>query len=152
MPQFAYSFTGYSQPYVIARGREMDISQKTSREICTSIKGKMIPQAREYLEDVMDKKQPVPFRRYKKKVGHRSGLIGFHVGRYPEKAAEQILEIIDNLENNGDFKGMDTERMKIIHASAIRGRQVKMFKPRAFGRSSPSHNTLVHIELAATEV
>ena len=152
MPQFAYSFTGYSQPYVIARGREMDISQKTSREICTSIKGKMIPQAREYLEDVMDKKQPVPFRRYKKKIGHRSGLTGFHVGRYPVKAAEKILEVIDNLENNGDFKGMDTERMKIIHASAIRGRQVKMYKPRAMGRSSASHNTLMHIELAATEV
>ena len=152
MPQFAYSFTGYSQPYVIARGREMDISQKTSREICTSIKGKMIPQAREYLEDVMNKKQPVPFRRHKKKVGHRSGLTGFHVGRYPVKASEKILEIIDNLENNGDFKGMDTERMKIIHASAIRGRQVKMYKPRAMGRSSASHNTLMHIELAATEV
>ncbi len=112
----------------------------------------MIPRAKEYLEDVIEKKQPVPYRRYKKKVGHRGSLIGFHAGRYPIKAAEKIFEILENLENNGDFKGMDTEHMKIIHAAVMRGRQVKSYKPRAFGRSSASHNTLVHIELAAVEV
>ncbi len=152
MPQFGYSLTGYAQPYVKASGREVDISPKAAREVCKAIKGMMLPEAKEYLGSVMEKKQPVPFRRFKKKVGHRSGLTGFHVGRYPTKTAEEILVIIENLENNGDFKGMDTERMKIIHAAAMRGRQVKSFKPRAFGRSSPSHNTLVHIELAAAEV
>ncbi|MFC1752318.1 50S ribosomal protein L22 [Thermoproteota archaeon] len=152
MTQFAYSFTGYAQPYVKASGREIDVSPKHAREICAALKGKMIPRAKTYLEDVMDKKQPVPFKRYKLKVGHRSGLPGFHAGRYPTKAAEQIFGILENLENNGDFKGMDTERMKIIHASAIKGRKIKKFKPRAFGRTSAHNDTLVHIELAATEV
>ena len=152
MPQFAYNFTGYTQPYVKASGREVGISPKHAREICTSIQGKTITQARNYLEDVMNKKQPVPFRRYNLKVGHRSGLVGFHAGRFPVKAAKTILEIIENLENNGDFKGMDTERMKIIHAVAMRGRKVRSSTPRAMGRSSPSNNTLVHIELVATEI
>lgn len=152
MPHFGYSFTGYAQPYVKASGREVDVSPKAAREICKAVKGMMLSQAKEYLEAVAEKKQPVPFRRFKKKVGHRSGLIGFHVGRYPVKAAENILEVIDNLENNADFKGLDTERLRIIHAAAISGRKVKSYKPRAFGRSSASHNTLVHIELAAAEV
>jgi len=112
----------------------------------------MIPQAKAFLESVMEKKQPVAFRRYKKKVGHRKSSFDFHAGRFPIKAASKIFEVIENLENNGDFKGMDTERMKIIHASALKGRKVKSFTPRAFGRSSASHNSLVHIELAAAEV
>lgn len=152
MPHFGYSFTGYAQPYVKASGREEDISPKTAREICKAIKDMMLTDAKEYLEAVVEKKQVVPFRRYKHKVGHRAGLTGFHVGRYPTKAAEKILEIVGNLENNGEFKGMDTERLKIIHASAIRGRRIKGHIPRAQGRSSPSINTLVHIELAAAEV
>lgn len=152
MPHFKYSFTGYAQPYVKASGREVDVSPKAAREVCKAIHGMMLTQAREYLEAVTEEKQPVPFRRYKKKVGHRSGPTGFHAGRYPVKAAEKVLEVLENLENNADFKGLDTERMKIIHAAVMRGRQVKSFKPRAFGRSSPSHNTLVHIELAAAEV
>jgi len=152
LTQFAYSFTGYDQPYVKASGREIDISPKHAREICAAIKGKMIPRAKTYLEDVIEKKQAVPFRRYKLKVGHKSGIPGFYAGRYPTKAAKQIFDILENLENNGDFKGMDTERMKIIHATAIKGRKIKKYKPRAFGRTSPHNDTLVHIELAATEV
>jgi large subunit ribosomal protein L22 len=152
LPNFGYSFTGYAQPYVKASGREADISPKAAREICKSIKNMMIPRAKEYLGSVADKNEPIAFRRHKKKVGHRSGLSGFHAGRYPVKSAERILEIIENLENNGDFKGMDTERMKVIHAAVMRGRRVKSFKPRAFGRSSPSDDTLVHIELVAAEV
>jgi large subunit ribosomal protein L22 len=152
LPHFRYSFTGYAQPHVKASGREVDISPKAAREICKAINRMILTEAREYLEAVADCKRSIPFRRYKNKVGHRSDLTGFHVGRYPEKAAECILEVINNLENNADFKGLDTEHLQIIHAAAIRGRLVKSFKPRAFGRSSPSHNTLVHIELAATEV
>ena len=152
MPEFGYSFTGYAQPYVKASGREIDVSPKATREVCKSIKGMTLAQAKEYLEAVADKGKPVPFRRYKHKVGHRHGLVGFHVGRYPVKAAAEVLEVLNNLENNADFKGLDTERLRIVHAASISGRKIKAFVPRAQGRSSPSHNTLVHIELAAAEV
>ena len=152
MPKFGYSFVEFSQPYVKASGREEDISPKASREICNAINGKMLQKAKIYLENVMEKKQVVAYKRYKNDVGHKAGLTGFHAGRYPIKAAEKILEILLNLENNGEFKGMDTERLKIIHAAAMRGRQIKSFTSRAFGKSSPSYNTLVHIELAAAEV
>jgi large subunit ribosomal protein L22 len=152
LPEFRYSFTGYAQPYVKASGREIDVSPKATREVCKAIKGMTLVKAKEYLEVVVDKRTPVPFRRYKHKVGHRHGLVGFHVGRYPVKAATEVLEVLNNLENNADFKGLDTERLRIVHASAIGGRKVKAFVPRAQGRSSPSHNTLVHIELAAAEV
>ena len=152
MPEFKYAFMGYD-PLLHARasGREVDVSPKATREVCEAIKGKTLPDARSFLEDVIDLKRPVPFRRYKLKVGHKSQLQGFPAGRYPQKAAKQVLNVLDNLEANAEFKGLNTETIKIIHAIAHRGRRILGFTPRAHGRSSPSFNTLTHIEVVAGE-
>jgi len=110
-----------------------------------------LPNARSFLEDVASMKIPVAFRRYKLKVGHKSQLQGFPSGRFPQKTAKEILGVLDNLEANAEFKGLDAEKIKIIHAVAHRGRKIKGYTPRAHGRSSPSLNTLTHIELVAGE-
>ena len=67
------------------------------------------------------------------------------------KSASKVLEVLGNLEANAEFKGRDLDRLKIIHAVAQRGRLIRAYTPRAQGRSSPSFNTLVHIEIVATE-
>ncbi|MEM0075261.1 MAG: 50S ribosomal protein L22 [Conexivisphaerales archaeon] len=153
MPQFGYSFQGFdSSVHVRASGREVDISPKKAREVCNAIKGLFIPQARKYLEEVADMKRPVPFRRYKLKRGHRKELQGFPAGGYPKKVAEAVLVVLDNLQNNAEHKGLNIERMKIIHASAYPGRRLPRYKPRAFGRSSPSMRVFSHIELVGKEV
>jgi large subunit ribosomal protein L22 len=150
--RFGYSFTEYnSLTQVRASGREVDISPKDAREICIVIKGMSIARAKNFLEDVIAKKQAVPFRRYKKEVPHQSSQFKFHSGGYPKKAAKEILKVIMNLEANAGFKGMDAEKMVIVHAAALRGTKVKRYIPRAFGRSSPKFNTLVHIEMIGEE-
>ena len=152
MPQFKYSFAGYdSLVHVRSSGREVDCSPKAAREVCEAIKGKTLPNARSFLEDVASMKIPVAFRRYKLKVGHKSQLQGFPSGRFPQKTAKEILGVLDNLEANAEFKGLDAEKIKIIHAVAHRGRKIRGYTPRAHGRSSPSLNTLTHIELVAGE-
>lgn len=107
--------------------------------------------AKKYLEQVEAKDQSVPFRRYKRGGAHRSESQGFYAGAYPIKAAKEVHLVLNNLESNAEFKGLDLDRLKIIHAAAQRGRVLKGYTPRAQGRSSPSFNTLVHIELVATE-
>lgn len=152
MPLFKYAFQRYDPLlHIRASGREVDVSPKTAREICVVIKGMFLNEAKEYLEAVKEKKMPVPFRRFKKGSAHRSEINGFHAGGYPVKAATKVLEVLSNLEANAEFKGRDLDRMKIIHAAALRGRVIRSYTPRAQGRSSPSFNTLVHIELIATE-
>jgi len=153
LPEFECSFVDYDPlTQVRASGREVDISPKAAREICKVIKGMSIAKAKKFLEDVIAKRQPVPFRRYKKEVPHRSSQFKFHAGGYPVKAAEEILKVIKNLESNAEFKGLNTEKMIIIHAATMKGMKVKRYVPRAFGRSSPSFNTLVHIEIIGKEV
>lgn len=152
MPEFGYSFKGYDPAvHVRASGRELNISPKAAREICVAIKGMKLTSAIEYLEKVEKKELPVPYRRYKLKVGHRKELSGFPSGAYPVKAARAFINVLRNLQNNVEFKGLDPERVEIIHAAAYPGRKIKDYIPRAYGRSTPNFHQLVHIELVGKE-
>jgi large subunit ribosomal protein L22 len=153
LPEFKFSFAGFDPLlHVRASNREVDVSPKAASEVCSAIRGMRLAEAKKFLEDVIALKRSVAFRRYKKKAAHRSDLFKFHAGGYPVKAAEKVLQVLQNLEANSDFKGRDTDRLTIIHAAALRGRVIKGHTPRAMGRSSPSFNTLVHIEVVAKEV
>ena len=153
MPHYGYGFEGYDPAvHVRASGREVNISPKAAREICVTLKGMTIPKAIALLEDVQEKKKAIAFRRHKLKVGHRSELQGFPTGSYPVRAARAYLQVLQNLQGNAEFKGLDPEKIKIIHAAGYAGRTIKDYVPRAMGRSSPNFHQLVHIELVGKEV
>jgi large subunit ribosomal protein L22 len=153
MPQFSYAFQNFDKArHVRSSVREKSISHKHSREIAVAIKGLSIEKAREYLENVVAKKIAVPYRRYHNEVAHRTNIRdGFSAGRYPQKAAREFLRLLDNLESNAEYKGMDLDRLRIISAVVHKGTKLKRFQPRAMGRSSPKYDTLVHLELVAQE-
>jgi len=72
-------------------------------------------------------------------------------GRYPQKAATEILKLLDNLESNAEYKGMDLDRLIIIYATVHKGRLLKRFTPRAMGRSSAKNDAMTHVEIVAQE-
>lgn len=153
MPKFGYSFqVGDPLLYIRASAREVNISPKHAREICKTIKGMNIADARKLLEEVIKKKIAISFARYHEQVSHKSSTPGYVAGRYPVKAAEVFLKLLDNLENNASFKGMNVDKVAVVHANAYRGLVVKDFVPRAMGRSSPNFHVLVHIELVGREM
>ncbi len=150
--RFNYAFQNYDTTrHVRAAVREKQISHKHAREIAVQIKGLSIEKARDYLQSVVNKQRAVPFRRYKNQVGHRSDP-GVMSGRYPQKSATEFIKLLDNLESNAEYKGMDLERLKIVNATVHKGVLIKRFIPRAFGRASPKNNVLTHIELVAQEI
>ena len=153
MPHFGYAFQSYDKTrHVHASIREKDISHKHAREVSVAIKGLSIEKAREFLENVIARKEAVPYRRYKNEVAHRSNIrTGFSAGRFPKKAASEFLKLIDNLESNAEYKGMDLDRLRIVSASVHKGTKLQRFQPRAMGRSSPKFDILVHVELVAQE-
>jgi large subunit ribosomal protein L22 len=152
MGKFGYAFQNYDTTrHVRASMREKQISHKHAREIAVQIKGMSIEKARDYLQSVVNKQRAVPFRRYKNQVGHRSDP-GVMSGRYPEKSATEFVKLIDNLESNAEYKGMDLDRLKIINATVHKGVLIKRFTPRAMGRATPKNNVLTHVELVAQEI
>ena len=156
MPNWGYSFI--EQKYdadrlAKASGRDLRIKPKPAREVCTVIKGMKLEQAKRYLEKVIQLKQSVPFRRHKKKQAHRKDLKQYkwYAGRYPQKTAARIYELLTSVESNAEFKGLDTEQCRIIHAATQRGRIIKRYIQRAHGRSSPKYGHLSHVEIVVYE-
>src|SRR5712692_7198928 len=104
------------------------------------------------LERVSKNKQAVTYRHYKKEVPHRRQLAeGWYAGRFPQKAAGRLLRLLEELEANAEYRNLDTEKLKIIHAAAQRANKVPKRNPRAFGRSDLLQGTLTHIELVGFE-
>ncbi len=134
-----------------ALGRSLKISPKHAVEICNKIRGMKVEKAEAYLEDVIEMKTAVPFRRHNKKVGHKRGIKGWPTGRYPVKAAKQILDILKNAEANAEYKGLDTENLKIMHISSHRGYIIRGWTPRAFGRASPFNTPTTHVQIVLGE-
>ena len=151
MGRYDYAFQNFdSTKHVRASIREKKISHKHAREVATAIKGLSIDKARDYVISVVAKERAIPFRRFKNQVGHRSDP-GVMSGRYPEKTATEFLKLLDNLESNAEYKGMDMDRLKIINATAHKGVVIKRFIPRAQGRATDKNDVLTHVELVAQE-
>ncbi len=156
MPTWGYSFTEQkydAERIAKASGRDIRIKPKQAREICAVIKGMKVDQAKTYLEKVIRLEQSVPFRRHKKKGAHRSDLKQFkwYAGRYPQKAAARIYEILTSVESNAEYKGLDIDLCRIIHAATHRGRIIKRYIPRARGRSTAKFKHLSHVEIVIYE-
>ena len=152
MPRWGYSIKGLDPDRSVkCAGRELRISPKAATEICRAIKGMKIEEARKLLEEVISRKRAIPYKRYKKEVPHKSLQERWYAGRYPVKAAERILRLLEELEANAEYKGLDLEKLRIIHAASQRGIKTRKYISRAFGRSSPYFNIQTHIELVGYE-
>ena len=150
--RFSYSFQNFD-PEKMARasGRDLRISPKHSVELLREIRGMMLNDALRYLDDVIALKRPVPMKRHNDSQGHKPGK-GFGPGRYPVKVAKAVKKVLLNAKNNAEQKGLDPDRLRIIHAAAHRGPVLRGYIPRAFGRATPFNEQTTHIEIVVEEI
>ncbi|MFN3383342.1 MAG: 50S ribosomal protein L22 [Archaeoglobaceae archaeon] len=149
MARIAYSYKPADETKAVkAMGYEIPMSFKHAVEICRELKGKKIPQAMKFLEGVIAMRYPVPMKKYKKKVAHKS-ISGWYAGRYPQKAAREILKVMKNLKANAEYKGLNVDDLIIVHAQAKKGRTIVRYTPRAFGRAVPKRKLLTTVEFVA---
>lgn len=97
-----------------AYGSNLGISTKVSIEIANHLRGRSTSKAKAILENVLKKKEAIPFKRFTDGVGHKTGI---GPGRYPEKASKEFLKLIKQAEANAQNKGLG-EELKIVHVSA----------------------------------
>jgi len=132
--------------------RERQMSHKHSKAIAREIKGKTAADAIAYLEDVIAENQSVPFKSHNSGVGHRNDIDGWDAGRYPEKASEAFLDLLENAVGNADHQGFDGESMEILHVAAHKVGEQQGRQPRAMGRASAWNSPQVDVELILEEV
>jgi len=144
-------YTQQTDPEKTSRavGKEIRVSPKHCREVMKELQGMNVEKAKEYLEGVIEKKIPVPYTRYKMWLNPKPKT---GPARFPVKAAEEILKVIESARSNAEYKGLDAENMRIRVAAAHRGRIDKSYMPRAHGRSSPWNEQTTNIEIILEEV
>jgi large subunit ribosomal protein L22 len=132
-----------------AIGKELPISPKHSREICGMVRGMEVSVAVDVLNDIIELKRAVPFKRYKKCVSHKKGT---GPGRYPQKAAKAILGVIESAMSNAEYKGLGVDSMRIKVIAAHLGRTQQGWMPRAYGRATPFDHQTVNVEVILEEM
>ncbi len=94
----------------VGRGTYLPISPKVATEIGRTIKGWKVDKAKRFLKDVMELKRAVPYRRYNKEVPHQTGV---GPGRYPQKVAKYVLEVLENAIANAKYFDLSEDDLYI---------------------------------------
>ena len=121
-----------------ARGSDLRVHFKNTRETAFQIKDMELKKARRYLEDVIAHKRIVPFRKFCGGVGRKAqvkdagGTDG--VGRWPQKSCKFLLDLLTNAESNAEVKGLDPDFLKITHIQVNRSQKQRRRMYRAHGR------------------
>ncbi|WP_367119320.1 50S ribosomal protein L22 [Thermoplasma sp.] len=131
-----------------ARIREAEISLKDSVNIAHHLRGMPLSRAKEVIDGVINKTYAIPYFRYLDSVSHRPGV---GPGRYPVKAAKAFKQLLENVENNAEFKGLNTDNLVIKHIAANKGRMIKKYTPKAYGRAGANFKDLINLEVIVTE-
>src|SRR5947209_12852575 len=135
MSKFGYTVEYRIETRARSYGREIPLAWKKSVELARQLRGKTVDDAREYLERVISLKQPVPMKKYKRWVAHKSGM---GPARYPVKAAKAFLKVLESAVSNAEFTGKDDPDAMVIRViNAHKGSTTKAVRPRAYGRSGP---------------
>mmetsp|Transcript_29612 Transcript_29612/g.45140 ORF Transcript_29612/g.45140 Transcript_29612/m.45140 type:complete len:169 (+) Transcript_29612:238-744(+) len=127
---------------------------KNTYETARACKGLFLPAAIEYMDNVLEHKSIIPFRRFAGGVGRHAMLKHFKnttTGRWPVKSVKHVTLLLKNLKSNAESKGLDVEKCQITHVCTQRAVSGRRRTYRAHGRISPYLSSNCHIEFHVTE-
>jgi large subunit ribosomal protein L17e len=139
-----------------ASGSDLRVHFKNTCVTAAAIRGMTLKKSKKYLEDVLEKKQAIPFRFF-------NGCVGRHAQakntpgaaatqcRWPTKSCKFLLHLLKNAESNAEVKGLDTEALEITHIQVNRAQKQRRRTYRAHGRTNPYMSSPSHIELILSE-
>merc|ERR1711965_942795 len=138
-----------------ARGSNLRVHFKNTRETALAIRGMMLRKAQSYLQHVVEHKEAIAFRRFCGGVGRTSQAknAGSTNGqaRWPKKSAEFVLNLLSNAEANAELKSLDMDKLFIAHVQVNRAVQNRRRTYRAHGRINPYMSHPCHVELMLSQ-
>jgi large subunit ribosomal protein L22 len=113
---YHYTFKDFSkQNMARVVGISLPISLKHSVEVLSYIKNRNIAEAKRMLDEVIQEKRAIPYRRFNQDLAHKTGI---GPGRFPVKTAFEIKNLLESVEANAQFQGLNTSNLVVLHASA----------------------------------
>ncbi|KAB0794773.1 hypothetical protein PPYR_11612 [Photinus pyralis] len=137
-----------------AKGNNWLVHFKNTYETANVIRKMPLKRAYAYLKNVIAHKECVPFTRYKGGVGKCAQAKQFRTvqGRWPQKSAKFLIDLLKNAESNAEYNGLDVDRLVVRHLQVSRGcvsRRRRAF--RAHGRINTHRYVPCNIQVYLTE-
>jgi len=132
-----------------ARGSYLRVHFKNTRETCQAVKGLSLKRAKQFLNDVINHKDCVPFRRFADDAGRTAQAKRHNAtqGRWPEKSCRFVLDLLQNAESNAEAQGLDLDSLVVSHIQANAAPKLRRRTYRAHGRINAYMSCPSHIEL-----
>lgn len=105
-----------------AIGKNLRVSWKDCTEIGRFIKGDTVEKAKEKLDNVIQKDQPVPYTKFDSDAGHKPGKGS---GGYPVKASEEVLDLLEQAESNAENEGLKKNALEIQNIITNQGPSIR---------------------------
>ena len=121
---------------------------QNTREACHAIRGMSLKRAKGFLTNVIAKKEAVAFCRFNGGVGRNPQIkTGSTQGRWPEKSARHLLDLLQNAESNAELQGLELANLYVHHIQCNQAPKLRRRTYRAHGRINPYMSSPSHIEL-----
>ena len=138
-----------------AKASSLRVHFKNMREVGRALQGRNVKNAQQYLQDVVGRKQAVPFRRFtggcgRHAQGKNQNAPGSQVG-WPVKACTHFISLLTNVVANAELKGLDTDACVIKHVQVNRAVKQRRRTYRAHGRINPYMSNPSHVEIIIVE-
>merc|ERR1711974_87991 len=136
-----------------ARCSDLRIHYKNTHEPARAIKGMGLLQAQKYLEDVLEHKAAIPFRRHRGGIGRaaQAKIYGTTQCRWPKKSVEAVLGLLKNAESNAESKNLDLAALEVTHIQVQQAPKMRRRTYRAHGRINPYMSCPCHVEMILSE-
>jgi large subunit ribosomal protein L22 len=113
---YHYAFREFSKEHMArAVGIALPVSVKHSVEVLSHIKNRKIADAKRLLDLVIQEKKALQYRRFNQNLAHKTRI---GPGRFPVKTASEIKGLLESIEANAQFQGLNTANLVVLHASA----------------------------------
>ena len=138
-----------------AMGTHIRVHFKHCREIANAIKGKTVPAAKSYLQNVLLYKEAIPFTKYTAGIGRHAAAKQYKTPgdkvAWPQKATKTFLDLLTNIASNSEAKGLDVSKVFLTHANCNQAPKMRRRTYRAHGRINAYMSCPAHISLVGEE-
>ena len=102
---------------VAAKAKVADLRAhfKNTYNTALAVKGLRLKKAIAYMDNVLEHKAIIGFRKFTVSRHAQCKVQGTATGRWPEKSAKAVRELLLNLKANAEKKGLDTDKCVITH-------------------------------------
>ncbi|MDY6777088.1 MAG: 50S ribosomal protein L22 [Candidatus Nanohaloarchaea archaeon] len=123
-----------------AKGTNLDTSRKHCAVLGSYIQGDDVDEAKQKLQQVINKEKPVPYEKFNSDLAHRSG--DMDAGRYPVNAAKEVLQVLENAESNATYEGLSADNLYVAEIFANQGQRVATPKRNRGRKPKSAHVTI----------